>query len=214
MAVWVVPIETATCAWVSCDLPRIFVSVSARLPTVLSDARDRVGKRSPWHLALTKRKIAYTLFLLIYVRHETYSAVSVPRKRFQMNTRPDFATPRLAEVVERLTPQEIDQLPFGVIGLDPEGVVRLYSKTEARLSGRKDRPTEGQIFFTDVAPCMNNGYFKGRIDKARRAGTLDISFSFIGDFADRNRELNVRVQSASDGGMWIFHNRSDAAETA
>lgn len=55
---------------------------------------------------------------------------------------------------------------------------------------------------------MNNGLFKGRIDKAMKSGTLDIEFTFVGDFSDRNRELHVRVQSATDGGVWIFHHRA------
>lgn len=124
-----------------------------------------------------------------------------------MSKPPDFDTPKLAEAIEALSPAELDQLPFGVIGLDPHGVVRVYSGTEARLSGRGTRPTLGKEFFVDVAPCMDNGYFKGRIEKARAAGTLDIRFSFVGDFSDRNRELTVRVQSAKDGGTWIFHKR-------
>lgn len=125
-----------------------------------------------------------------------------------MTSLPDFEAPRLAELVENLTSDQIDQLPFGVIGLDPGGVVRIYSKTEAQLSGRGPRPTTGKVFFTDVAPCMNNPHFKGLIEKARAAGTLDIQFSFIGDFSDRTRELTVRVQSAKDGGTWIFHKRA------
>jgi photoactive yellow protein len=121
---------------------------------------------------------------------------------------PDFYLPLLARSIEALTNDEIDMLPFGVIGLDQQGVVRLYSKTEARLSGRKSRPTEGLLFFTDVAPCMDNEFFKGRIDKAMKAGTLDIAFTHVGDFSDRERELSVRVQSAADGGVWIFHQRA------
>lgn len=120
---------------------------------------------------------------------------------------PDFNTPELGLAVEALPADQLDQLPFGVIGLDPLGVVRVYNATEALRSGRKSRPTHGLDFFVDVAPCMDNGYFKGRIDKALKAGKLDISFDFVGDFSDRNRELSVRVQSAHDGGIWIFHDR-------
>jgi photoactive yellow protein len=125
-----------------------------------------------------------------------------------VSTLPDFNQAVLARAIESLTSDELDLLPFGVIGLDPAGVVRVYNKTEARLSGRKARPTQGLSFFTEIAPCMNNDYFKGRIEKARLAGTLDIAFTFVGDFNDRNRELSVRVQSAADGGLWIFHHRA------
>jgi photoactive yellow protein len=124
-----------------------------------------------------------------------------------MGALPVFTTKDLARAVEALSPEELDRLPFGVIGLDPAGVVRTYSRTEAELSGYRNRPAQGQTFFTDVAPCMNNGYFRGRIEKALKAGTLDISFSFVGDFSDREREVNVRVQSAADGGSWIFIER-------
>jgi photoactive yellow protein len=129
-----------------------------------------------------------------------------------MASLPHFNLPLLARAVEALTTDEIDVLPFGVIGLDREGVVRLYSKTEARLSGRKSRPTEGKLFFVEVAPCMDNEYFKGRIDKALKAGTLDIAFTHVGDFSDREREFSVRVQSAADGGVWIFHQRATTDE--
>jgi photoactive yellow protein len=127
---------------------------------------------------------------------------------------PDFATLKLADAVEALSMEEIDRLPFGVIGLNPDGSVRVFNETEAQLSGYKDRPSFGRLFFVDVAPCMNNGYFKGRIDKALKAGTLDLSFSFVGDFSDCDRELSVRVQSAKDGGCWIFIHRATVTSKA
>ena len=121
---------------------------------------------------------------------------------------PDFDTPKLADAVEALSLADIDRLPFGVIGLDPQGAVRVYSATEARLSGYGNRPVIGRTFFTEIAPCMDNGHFRGLIEKARKQGTLDIRFTFIGDFSDRSRELTVRVQAAKDGGTWIFHHRA------
>ena len=124
-----------------------------------------------------------------------------------MTVLPAFSTPDLAKAVEDLTLPELDQLPFGVIGLDPRGVVRVYNKAEATFSGYGNRPSRGMDFFTDVAPCMNNDHFKGRIEKARQAGTLNIAFTYVGDFGDRERELSVRAQSARDGGLWIFHHR-------
>ena len=119
----------------------------------------------------------------------------------------DFNAPKLAELVEKLTLDQIDSLPFGVVRLDDQGAVSIYNKTEGRLSGFGDRPVLGRRFFVDIAPCTNNAYFKGLIDKARRAGTLNIAFTFVGDFCDRDRELSVRAQSANEGGTWIFTNR-------
>ena len=118
-----------------------------------------------------------------------------------------FDTPDLAHQIEKLDGATVDALPFGTIRLDAKGVVVFFSKTEREASGYGDRPTVGKIFFTDIAPCMAHEGFRGRLEAARARGTLDLEFSWMGDFADRQRELRVRVQSASDGGVWIFIQR-------
>lgn len=124
-----------------------------------------------------------------------------------MVTARDFDAVDLAAQIESMSPAEIDALPFGVIGLDEQGCVRVYSATEARQSGYGARPALGRMFFEDVAPCMNNPTFKGRIEDMRRKGLLSIRFTFVGDFSDRHRAFTVRIVSASDGGVWIFHQR-------
>ena len=118
-----------------------------------------------------------------------------------------FETADLAKQIESFDERSIDALPFGVIRLDAGGAVTFFSKTEREASGYGGRPTIGKIFFTDIAPCMAHEGFRGRLEAARARGTLDLEFSWIGDFADRQRELQVRVQSASDGGVWIFIRR-------
>jgi photoactive yellow protein len=118
-----------------------------------------------------------------------------------------FDTPDLAKRVEALDEAAIDALPFGAIRLDDKGFVTFFSKAERELSGYGERPTIGRVFFTEIAPCMANEAFRGRIEAARARGTLNIAFSWIGDFADRQREMRVRIQSASDGGVWIFLQR-------
>jgi photoactive yellow protein len=119
----------------------------------------------------------------------------------------DFDTARLAEAVERLPEAAIHALPFGAIRVNDEGVVVFYSKAEARLSGSGERPRLGLAFFSEIAPCMDTAAFRGRIEAARQAGRLDLEFGYVGDFADRNRELTVRIQSAAAGGYWIFMRR-------
>jgi photoactive yellow protein len=120
---------------------------------------------------------------------------------------PNFATPGLAAAVEKLAPAVIDTLPFGAIRLDRDGAVVSYSEAERRLSGYR-REVLARPFFTEIAPCMNNAAFKGRIERALAAGTLDIAFDHIGDFDDSAKMLHVRVQSAAGGGCWIFMQRA------
>jgi len=122
-------------------------------------------------------------------------------------TVPDFNDPALARAVEQLTPDQIDDLPFGVIRLDASGVVTLFNRTEAVESGYKSRPSLGHDFFLEVAPCMGQPEFRGRIEQARQHGQVDIEFGWVGDFSDINRAFQVRIQSASDGGLWIFNLR-------
>ena len=120
---------------------------------------------------------------------------------------PTFDTPNLAVEVEKLSFESVDRLSFGAIKLDRAGAVIFISQRERELSGRGDRPAIGLDFFTEIAPCMDNPRFKGRIDEAVAAGTLDAEFTHVCDFADRDRELFVRAQSASDGGVWLFMKR-------
>lgn len=120
---------------------------------------------------------------------------------------PTFDTPELARAVEALDAAAIDTLPFGAIRLDDAGIVRYYSRAEARLSGHGDRPAVDRAFFTEVAPCMDTPGYRGRIERALAGGRLDIEFGHLGDFGDRERELRVRVQSATGGGVWIFMQR-------
>lgn len=120
---------------------------------------------------------------------------------------PDFETPRLARAIERLPESEVDRLPFGAIRLGPDGRVLFDSAAERRLSGSGTNPRIGLDFFGSIAPCMDNPDVRGRIERANAAGTLDLDFTHVGDFEDRDRELRVRVQSASDGGYWLFLRR-------
>jgi photoactive yellow protein len=124
-----------------------------------------------------------------------------------MNKGINFDTPSLARMVEQLTVDEINQLPFGTIRLNAAGIVEFYSAREAALSGRGDRPVIGMDFFTKIAPCMNTPQLKGRIDAAIASGQLDAEYSHIGDFSDADRELAIRAQSTSDGGIWLFIDR-------
>jgi hypothetical protein len=46
-------------------------------------------------------------------------------------------------------------------------------------------------------------------ERAIAAGSLNVEFTHVGDFNDRDRELTVKIQSATGGGMWIFLRREN-----
>src|ERR1700753_3810069 len=99
---------------------------------------------------------------------------------------PDFDAVDLAAVVEQLPPAALHTLSFGPIRLDPAGRVVFYSDAERRLSGYPENPV-GRTFFTEIAPCMDNPEFRGRIDRALETGRLNISFRYVGDFGHAQR---------------------------
>jgi photoactive yellow protein len=121
----------------------------------------------------------------------------------------DFDAPDLAARIEQLSQYELDHLSFGVILLDRDNTVMFYSETEARLSG-SPAAMIGQNFFA-VAKRMAGDDFRGRIDRARETGKVDLEFGWVGDFNDPKRDMRVRIQSAHTGGVWIFIERDVAS---
>lgn len=55
-----------------------------------------------------------------------------------------------------MRPEDLDGLPFGIVGLDADGVVVIYNATEARLAGLDVDAVIGAPFFEAIAQCMNN----------------------------------------------------------
>lgn len=128
----------------------------------------------------------------------------------------DFDAPDLADTIEQLSQYDLDNLPFGVILIDDAGTVLFYSETEQRQSGYAGRPLGRNMF--EVSPCFESDGFRGRIARAQEEGPVDLEFGWPCDYADPNRELRIRVQSARRGGLWLFIERDtsggvrDAAE--
>lgn len=117
----------------------------------------------------------------------------------------DYEAADLAARIESLSKEAIDRLPFGVIRLDPEGVIEIYSATEARQSGYGSQPV-GENFFR-IARCGEKMNFQDQIVRAQEKGGVDLEFAWPGDYDDPAREVRIRVQSARSGGVWMFVQR-------
>jgi len=68
---------------------------------------------------------------------------------------PSFETVTLNDL-ERMNGTDRDALPFGVVGIGADTIVRVYNATEARMSGLDPSTVIGVPFFDAVAQCMNN----------------------------------------------------------
>jgi photoactive yellow protein len=117
----------------------------------------------------------------------------------------DFNAADIAAQAEQARQSDLDSLPFGVIKLDRQGIVKLYSATEARLSGYNVVPLGQNLF--DVAQCANREDLRARIMHAMEDGPVDLELAWLGDPNDPMREMRIRVQSARDGGVWMFIER-------
>jgi photoactive yellow protein len=121
----------------------------------------------------------------------------------------DFNAPDLAGNIEQLSQYDLDQLPFGVILIDGAGTVLFFSETERRATGLDTAPLGKNLF--EMSRCFGSAEFRGRIRQAEEAGPVDIEIGWPSDYADPQRELRIRVQSARRGGLWLFIERDTSA---
>jgi photoactive yellow protein len=107
--------------------------------------------------------------------------------------------------VAGLTPEALDQLPFGVIRVDREGKVLAYNATEARLAGKVAGEVIGKNFFEDVAPCTNVQDFAGRFRDGIARGRIHETFPYRFPFETGPVHVMVTIhhEKASDH-AWIF----------
>ena len=117
---------------------------------------------------------------------------------------PTFDQPGLASHLGELSDAELDDLDFGVIGIDADGVVRRYNALESRLAGLSPQRVLGHAFFTTVAPCMNNFMVAQRFDDAQTNGTpLDATIDYV--LTLRMRPLKVKLRLLAEPGAALRH---------
>lgn len=74
----------------------------------------------------------------------------------------------------------LDQLPFGVIGFDGEGVICIYNAPEAQWAGLNRDSVIGSPMFEVVAPCMNNYLISERFAQAsENHEALDATLDYV-----------------------------------
>ncbi|WP_210245494.1 MULTISPECIES: hypothetical protein [unclassified Tardiphaga] len=74
--------------------------------------------------------------------------------------------------LQAMRPDDCNQLPFGVIGLDRSGIAKLYNATESRMAGLSPDKVIGSDFFGAVAQCMNNYLVAQRFEDEAELDTI------------------------------------------
>lgn len=113
-----------------------------------------------------------------------------------------FDDAEMSETLDGLSEAALDELSFGVVGLDAENVVELYNVHEERNSGLSRHNVVGHSFFTEVAPCMNNYLVAERLDEA---ATLDITIPYVLTFRMRPTPVRLRLlRTSGSSRRWVL----------
>ncbi len=103
----------------------------------------------------------------------------------------------------------IDALPFGVIALDPSGVVQRYNLYESRLARLDKSEVIGRSFFDQVARCTRVEGFQGRFRRLLASGQIGGSerFEFVFGFVFGEQRVSVEMTLASASRVYLLINR-------
>ncbi|AKF03465.1 photoactive yellow protein [Sandaracinus amylolyticus] len=126
-------------------------------------------------------------------------------------TRLSFDQDDVANVLAKLPPSQLDELPFGAIELDANGRILQYNATESKLSGRAVESVIGRLFFDEVAPCTRRPEFYGRFLELVKGGPSAV-FDYVFDYKMRPRQVRVHMKRALLGKTyWILVRWNDGA---
>lgn len=114
-----------------------------------------------------------------------------------------FDDPTLDAMLDGASEAALDQLPFGVVGLDEEGRVDRYNTHEERNSGLARDQVVGRQFFFDVAPCMNNYLVAERLEEP----TLDVTMPYVLTFRMRPTPVQLRLIRTPAARRWVLISR-------
>ncbi len=106
--------------------------------------------------------------------------------------------------VSRLTPDELDALPYGLITLDALGRVLHYNDTESRMVGLPKERVIGKRFFGEVAPCARVREFEGRFEElVRDPHRVRVqTFDFVFRFANGDQQVTIVLTPARVRGQY------------
>jgi photoactive yellow protein len=123
----------------------------------------------------------------------------------------DTTTRMLAPFLDRLTDEELDSIPYGVVQLDSEGVVRSYNRAEAENVGGIPRPL-GRQFFFEVCPSANVPELWGRFRQAIIDRHLDETFHYTFSCGPVPRRVQLRMYySVRTKSVWLFVAKPDGS---
>ncbi len=106
----------------------------------------------------------------------------------------NFHAPDLLPVLQNSSIAELDQLGFGVIGFDLDGIVKVYNETESRYANFDPKRIIDTDLFNYVAPCMNNYLVAQKFHDCQKQGvSLDESLDYVLTLRMRPTKVKLRL---------------------
>ena len=91
-----------------------------------------------------------------------------------------FEQVQLLESLTRFDRQQLDELPFGVIGFSRNYLITQYNRFEYHSTGLERDYVLGKHVFTEVAQCMNNYMVAQRFEDAwGTSSSLDNTLDYV-----------------------------------
>ena len=94
------------------------------------------------------------------------------------------------EQLEAGSPEWLDQVAFGIIGLTRAGSVDVYNAVESKLAGLSTARVLGRQFFSEVGVCMNNFMVAQRFEDA---SALDATIPYVLTLRMRPTPVKLRL---------------------
>ena len=124
----------------------------------------------------------------------------------------ETTTRMLAPFLDRLSDEELDAIPYGVVQLNSEGRVLSFNRSESNELGWSNGRPLGLDFFDEVAPSAFVADVYGRFVNAFTTHHLDEIFRFTYGHLDMPRTVQMRMYfSPRTSTLWIFTANPDGS---
>lgn len=113
-----------------------------------------------------------------------------------------------ADELGKMSRDQLNDLPYGVIELAADGTVLSYNTGESKLSGYKPERVIGKNFFTEVAPCTDVREFHGRFLDLIEHRAVNHEFEFV--FLFPGNPVTVRITmlyEQRENNVWVMVDR-------
>lgn len=131
-----------------------------------------------------------------------------------MKSKVTYGKGHSANELAKMTPEQIDRLPFGIIQIDKTGTIHGYNETESRYAGRDVTDVIGKNFFRDIAPCSCHPSFLGRFLKLRNGEADSTAFTYVFDYGFRAKKVDIEIRRERDKSLyWLIIKWGDHAES-